>query len=236
MVTGLYAVANGMLAQLRKQDVHAHNLANADTAGYRRQCVAQTVVLAHQAATSTPPLLVTVITGALDMTTGPIKQTGNPLDIALHGPGLLTLQTPQGRAYTRDGRLALNASRQLVSADGYPLMGQSGPITLPPGEIIVSTEGEVYVGGQKVDRLVIAEFDDATTLRKHGGNVLFASAPPTSSSNTTVTQNALEGSNVKVISEMIAMMKGLRAYEANAAALRHQDSSIQTLVRRVTAI
>ena len=95
MVTGLRAAANSMLAELHKQDVHAHNLANVNTTGYRRQYVARTSCSANQTWTLNQSPLAITLTGALDLTTGPIEQTGNPLDLALPGPGFLTVQTPQ---------------------------------------------------------------------------------------------------------------------------------------------
>ncbi len=235
MVAGLYAAARGMVVQLHKQNVYANNLANANTTGYKRQRVTQESFAPVLAAAATQQQI-GLSSGGLDMREGPIHKTGNALDVALNGPGLLALQTPQGRCYTRDGRLSIDANRQLVSIDGYPVEGQAGPITLPPGEVTIADAGEIWVGGQQVARLLITRFDNATTVRKLGGNVLQASAPPTPSPDTTVTQGHLEGSNVRVVEEMAAMMKGLRLYEANAAALRQQDSSLQTLIRRATAV
>ena len=95
MITGLRAAANSMLAELRKQDVHAHNLANVNTTGYRRQSAARSSCSAKQTWTLKQPPLAMTLTGARDLTTGPTEQTGNPLDLALPGPGFLTVQTPQ---------------------------------------------------------------------------------------------------------------------------------------------
>jgi len=231
MVAGLYAAARGMVVQVHKQNVYANNLANANTTAYKRQRVAQNSFASALAATAGQQEIA-LTSGGLDMREGPIQKTGNALDVALHGPGFLVLRTPQGPCYSRDGRLRLDANRQLISIDGHPVAGQAGSITLPPGEVTITEEGDILVGGQKVDRLLITEFDTATTVRKFGGNLLQASAPPTPSPNTTVTQGYVEGSNVRVVEEMAAMLKGLRQYEANAAALRQQDSSLQTLIRR----
>lgn len=193
MVAVLYAAARGMLVQLHKQNVYANNLANANTTGYKRQRVTQESFAPILAAAASQQQIGLTSDG-LDMREGPIRKTGNALDVARNGPGVLALQLPQGRCYTRDGQLSLDASRQLVSIDGYPIEGQVGPITLPPAEVTITEAGDRLVGGQQVDRLLSARFDNATTVRKLGGNMLQASAPPTPSPDTTVTQGHLEGS------------------------------------------
>jgi len=236
MVTGLYAAARGMMTQLEKHSVYADNLANANTTGYRRQCVGQSSLNLN---TTTAPATngqISFPTGGVDMGAGPVQETNNPLDIALRGAGLLSIQTPQGICYSRDGRLTLNSSRQLVTIDGHLVLGQNGPVTLPPGDVTISPEGNIIVGGQQVDRLAIVEFDDPTNLRKLGGNLLQASAPPAPAQSTTVAQGYIEGANVRVVSEMTAMMQCLRVYEANAAAFQEQAASIRSLMETVAAI
>ena len=109
-----------------------------------------------------------------DMSQGAIERTGNPLDVAIDGQGFLVVQTPAGERYTRNGSMQINATGQLVTSDGYPVLGDGGPITLQPNDrqVSISKDGTISVreGTSKVDsargKLRLVTFANAAAAAK----------------------------------------------------------------------
>lgn len=235
MVRGLYVAASGITLQIKKNDVHAANLANVSTAGYRRNRMTQQAFALPQASSGhlgdfEAPLL-TAPTGALvDLSPGRIIQTGNDLDLAVSGRGLFCVQTPNGEAYTANGQFQLNNQSVLVDGNGNPLLGQQGPMRVAGGEVRVTEDGEVFVGDRRVDQLRIIELTDPGSVQKLAGGLLVGGdAAP--AQDFRVIQGARQGSNVQAVQELQRMMAGMRQYEANVRTLQTQDDTISTLLR-----
>jgi flagellar basal-body rod protein FlgF len=172
----------------------------------------------------------------LDLAEGALKTTGNRFDVAISGSGFLAVQTPQGIRYTRDGRLQVNAAGLLVDARGNAVMGVNGAIqmgaaggTPAPRDIEVSETGQVKSGGKLVGELLIADLP-AASLKPAGDNLYASSAMPQRSVAARIVQGSLEDSNASAVRELGAMMRNSRYYEANAAALRQQDQTLEGLV------
>lgn len=233
MTRGVHAAAAGMRVQLRRQDVHANNLANASTVGYRRGdlSVGQDFGQALRAAGALPGAR----TAAVDLTPGPVHETSDPFDLALGGPGLFALQTDRGLRYTRDGRFHVDGEGRLLSIDGHAVMGREGPIVLPSPELLVSERGQVFSQGQFVDELFIAHFDAADSLRRDPDGLLAADVGPRMAEEPRVLQGFVEEANVSVVREMTHMLTGLRAFEAGAALLRQTDETLGTLIQSTSA-
>ena len=177
-----------------------------------------------------------VLTGsATDYSAGAIRQTGNPLDVALNGPGFLVVQTAQGERYTRAGSLMLDATGQLVTQSGDLVVGDSGAISLPPGEPVIGEDGTISVNRQVVGRLKLVNFTDPHTALTKDGTSLFAatgSEQPSEAVGTRVQSGALEASNVNPVSEMAAMMQNSREFES----LQHSVSMmLNDLGRKVNS-
>ncbi len=117
-----------------------------------------------------------------DMSQGAIERTGNPLDVAIDGNGFLVVQTPRGERYTRNGSLQINATGQLVTSDGYPVLGDGGPITLQPTDrqVSISRDGTISVreGTSKVGfrarQAPLVTFADPQQLQKDGSSTFNA--------------------------------------------------------------
>jgi len=225
---GLYAAAAGMRVQLSRQELFANNLANADTVGYRRSDlgVGQSFGAALDQAGAGPAAQATII----DVSPGPVRQTGEPFDLALGGPGLFALQTDRGLRYTRDGRCHVDAAGRLLSLGGHQVMGREGPIVLPGAEFLVSERGQVFSEGQFVDELFIAQFDAADGFRRDPDGLFAAALGPRMVEEPRVMQGALEEANVSVVREMAQMMGGFRAFEASAAVLRQTEETLGKLI------
>lgn len=238
MIRGIYTAAAGMLVRLARQDQLGTNLANASTIGYKQQTTPfqgfrESLVARLSEATGpavpigpfTPgPLLAT---SSLDLAQGPLQDTGNPLDLALGGPGFFAVQTPTGILYTRDGSFHRDAEGRLATADGWLLMGQNGPVQVGDGDLFIDGDGTVYVDGAEVDRISIVGFQ-ADQLRPVGSTYFtpVQGAQPAAVEGTTVHAGSLEQSNVDLVQSMVEMMAIARSYVASQRVLQVQDEAL----------
>jgi flagellar basal-body rod protein FlgF len=238
MLRGMYDAASGMAAQLDQYQVHASNLANVNTTGFRRAIVA--VRAFRDDLSASLGLGATQRGGAtadgqrLDLAAGPVQSTGNPLDLALDGPGMFVVQTPAGERYTRAGDFSVSADGRLVTTDGLAVLGEGGPIVVRGSEVTVTGPGVVTVDGRLAGRLRLVEPAPQAQFSAVGRSLLAASAV-VPASQTKVLQGCLEGANARSVEELTAMMRGARSYEANSQALRAQDEALGELVRAAGA-
>ncbi|MCW2350658.1 MULTISPECIES: flagellar basal body rod protein FlgF [unclassified Sphingobium] len=212
-----------MRGTMARQAAVANNLANVNTSGFRAEIAnASTRWVGGGAFQSRAEQVGQVI--AADMKAGTAVQTGNTLDIAVDGDALIAVQANDGsEAYTRRGDLKLNESGLLTTGDGYPVLGEGGPITLPPADSVnIAKDGSIWIvpqGGQidqpqQVDviKLVnakgstIAKSTD-TLFREVNGGAL------PQDPMATVTSGALEGSNVNATTALVQMIEASRAWE-----------------------
>ncbi|WP_443970469.1 flagellar basal body rod protein FlgF [Sphingobium sp. CR28] len=213
-----------MRGTMARQSAIANNLANADTTGFRAEIAnASTRWIGGSTFNSRAEQVGQVI--AADMKQGAVTQTGNPLDVALDGDALLAVQANDGsEGYTRRGDLRVSESGLLTTGDGHPVLGEGGPITLPPADSIkIAKDGGIWVlpqGGeaglmQQVDTLklvnatgsVIAKGTDNLFREVNGGAL---PTDPVAS----VTSGALEQSNVNATSALVQMIEASRAWES----------------------
>jgi flagellar basal-body rod protein FlgG len=254
MIRALHVAATGMSAQETKLDSIANNLANANTAGFKRQDAEFEDLLyqnlrvpAANAAGGVAPAGVQVGAGARivatarDFSQGPIQQTGNPLDVAIEGMGFLTVTKPDGQiAYTRTGSLKIDATGRLSTSDGLAIDPQ---IAVPPEaqSITIGPDGLVSatIAGQRqpaqLGRLQLVTFPNPNGLSAIGHNLYEASVSsgepsagdPGTEGRGTLLQGAVEGSNVEVVNEMIALVRTQRAYELNSKVVSAADEMLR---------
>ena len=212
----IFTAVSGAERTLRSQQVHANNLANADTAGFRANLeVAATQAMQNGYGYDSMHLAKTEA-DTISTRAGAVRETGRPLDVAISGAGYLAVQYGAGEAYTRAGAIDIDANGAL-SVNGHPLMGEGGPITLPPhqaveigadGTISVLTEGATLM--QPIDKLRLVNAEGVEPLE----------ADP----NVAVRGRALEGSNVSAIEEMVAVMSLNRSFEMQMKMFKASDS------------
>ena len=218
-----------------------HNLANASTAGFKRQIGSTMQSLAGQllgASESTGPSVEEVTgTVSIDFTPGAMVRTGRPLDLALQGKkGFFVIDTPEGPLYTRNGVFQVNAQRQLVDSAGRTVSGEGGPIVIPSsvavGGVSVATDGSVSAAGQSIGQFKLVEFDEPTQLIQVGSNCFRApqTLAPVSATEATVHQGFQEASNVRVVEELVDLIAVTRLYEANLKSISAQDERMRNIL------
>ena len=236
MDRGLYISASGMVAEQLRQDQLANDLANASTTGYKADRASQTsfgeMLLSNRltGATVGPLGLGTKIAGVeTDFSQGPLRETGEPLDIALVGEGFLAVRTQAGVRYTRAGQLALDASGRLVTATGLPVLDDKGQeLKVGSRDTAIASDGTITAGGKTVGKLGIVSLKDP---RKEGDS-LYAGTPGARPTETAVRQGALEASAINPARAMVDMIVSLRAFESAQRVIHTID---ETLGRGISA-
>ncbi len=246
MVSGLRTAASAMDAQTERLAVLANNLANVTAAGYKADHPEffQLLTSPRAAGSVSPtgpaaplPQSPGEVQTRTDFTPGPLRETGNPLDLALEGPGFFVVRGPGGQRLTRSGTFTRSASGQLATHDGLPVVGADGqPLTLPPGgRIEVDERGQVSVDGAQIGGLLIVEPENLDRLQKEGGTRFVAPPdlplPPARAAS--VRQGAIELSNVNPILTLVEMIDALRVYEAAQRTARGVDDTLRRAVNEV---
>ncbi len=202
MILEMTRPAQGGLRQERKLEASANNLANVDTTGFKKDVISFDRMFKAQFNT--------------DFSQGSIRSTGSPLDLAIAGRGFFKVQTSSGVNYTRNGIFSLNANKILVDQNGDPVLGKNGPIKIDGEQVDINEKGEVYVDGNIVDSLDIADFNNLRKLEKKGLNNFVYKGNPSDEKipeHFSIKQRAIEESNVKTVDEMVNMIDHNRMYE-----------------------
>lgn len=218
MIRAMYTATSGMLVESRRNDLIAENLYNGQMPGYKVQR------LLRQAQPATefqlPSDVQTSTVGQFsNPTAGPLRATSNPLDFALDGDGFFVLETDRGPAYTRDGRFYRAADGVVRTGNGYPVLGEQGPLVLPDNlqgdrPVKVEQDGTLWAGDQRVGRLLLRDFPDYRGLQTAGGSMYYPTgAVQPVVAQPQVVQSHVEDSNVQVVAEMTRMIESLRAFE-----------------------
>ena len=239
---------NALLVGLSRQmalshelDVVANNIANVNTTGFKADNASFSEFLMTKARDNDfggkdkRLSFVQDRNTWIDLSQGALERTGNPLDVAIDGKGYLTVQTPRGVRYTRNGSLSINATGQLVTSEGDQVMGPPvrsrfrSAITISPSAAAASSRARDSTGTDTPrGQLQLATFDRPQLLQKDGASLFNAPAgvnagpvPP----NTRVVQGSLEKSNVRAIAAMARMIEITRSYSDISAILQQQERS-----------
>jgi len=232
-----YLIASRMKGLEENLQVIAHNLANASTPGFKRTVGKFSAVM--DAVQGEPPnadelTYAELSERALDFSAGAIRRTGRPLDVAVHGPAMLVVQTPDGERYTRKGRLYLTPQGELVDGDGHRFAAAGGTLRLPPDAANVSIDraGNVKADGATLGRLRLVDIPRPDLLVPEGGGRYRNDGPAAQpAAGSQLVQGAVEESNVKPVHEMVALIEVMRAYEAASRIARRLETLNQQLVQ-----
>jgi len=234
MVNG---IASGLNALMNEYNAVSHNIANSNTAGFKKRLSAFSTEVQNIADENFNPLAVSVNWEAkIDFSQGSLKRTDRPLDVAMEGKGLLVLDSPNGRLFTRNGSLQINILGQLTDMNGHIVSGKNGPITVPrsisDSDIQISSSGVIRAGQTELGQLQIVEFENMDQL-KPAGNSCFQGPEEivfTPAENTHIRQGYREDSNVQAVQELTNLLTISRLFEANTDYLKKQSENSNTII------
>jgi flagellar basal-body rod protein FlgF/flagellar basal-body rod protein FlgG len=235
--SGYYAACAGLVAKMQALDLAANNLANVSTTGFRAQSATfQSVMAGVRARTANGTQLINEFgvlnTPSLNSTQGNLTDTGNPLDVAIQGPGFFAVQTGDGVRYTRNGSFRVSATGQLLSASGDAVLGEQGPLDLTNGSITISGDGTISIDGALAGKLRVVEFPPSTPITNAGASYYSApQAAAKAATQSTLQQGKLESSNVNPVSGAVELISIQRTAEMLQRAL----STFQTQFNQLAA-
>lgn len=231
----IYTAMTGAKHILEQQATNSHNLANATSTGFRAQVDSFRAVPVISEGLPTRTFVVDNTVGA-DFRPGPIQSTGRDLDVAVQGKGWLAVQRADGsEGYTRNGAFKLNENGILQTADGLNVMGDGGPITVPPdvaitiakdGTISSVNHGTLPGPASVIGRLKLVNPNEANLERKPDG--LFGTLDNQAveaDANVSVVSGALEGSNVNVVDAMVNMISLARQFETQMKLISNAENN-----------
>ena len=257
MVKGLYTAHTGMVNEMKRLDILANNLANADTTGYKKEGTTSrtfademSIRLKDTSSYGIPKKLGEITYGVhlgqvyTDYSSGSFKVTDNTTDFAIDGNGFFAIAftDKQGNTsvkYTRDGSFTVNAEGYLVTKDGDYVLNATGAMNGDPDEenfirvdpnatIAVNKLGYIFQNDQIVGTLGMVDIDNYDYLEKYGENLYnLLDGGNRIATDANVEQGVLETSNVNVINEMVNMISVSRAYETNQKIVQSYDATLE---------
>lgn len=235
MQTSIYVALSGQLALERRLATVAQNIANAGTIGFRAEGVHFSEIVSH--VPQVPASFTASGDTHLSTAAGGLTKTGNPLDVAIRGGGWLAIETPSGVAYTRDGRLQVLESGELVSLNGYPVLDVGGaPILIDPagGPVTVALDGMLTQSSRQIGAIGLFEVDASAPYTRFENSAIISSRPGTPILDFTangLVAGFLEESNVSPVMEMTSLIRISRAFEALAAAADENGATLKSAIQ-----
>ena len=238
MNVSLFQAGAALNANSRWQEIIAENLASGAVPGFKKQQLSMAAVQAGlmpgglSGSQSPQMFLLPKATSTTNFTGGEIRPTGVSTDVAIEGKAFFEVQLPGGTTgYTRNGEFKVNSQGQLATNEGYPVLGQGGPIQLNPSDrtpISISSAGDISQGATSRGKLALAEFNKPELLNQISASYFVAQNPglQTKPSASTVRQGYLEGSNSSTVLEMAGLLTAMRGFEANQHVIQIQDDRL----------
>jgi len=219
----------------------ANNIANMNTHAYKRESMMFDDFLMRsdggERIMGDKLMFVRDLAQYRDLSEGSLEETGNPLDVAIHGEGYFVVETPAGNRYTRNGHFQLNNEGVVVTSDGHPVLTSDGDqiqTNATDTRIEISRTGQIFTDGGEIGKLGIVEFPNAQYMKKVSNTLLSSEIPGTEVEQPHVVQGKLELSNVQPIIEMTRMIDVQRSYEKAKELVSKEDERIRKALQLVT--
>ena len=252
MISGLF----GAMTCEYRMNIIANNLANAHTTGFKQEKLAfEDVFVSYAHDELRQPVLsvrekelfpeavnlaqVRLAGVKTDFSQGSFKNSENPLDVAISGPGFFKVQTDEGLLYTRNGNFHLTADGTLVNAEGFEVQGDGGAIVLPPNtRVDINESGQIFADGALTAQLSVVEVQDPdVALEKYGRNLYRpreeGAVVEQVAQQSTVNQGFLEAANINIIEEMVNMIETQRAFEAYSKVMSNSNDTCMKSIAKV---
>ena len=243
MNVSLFQAAAAMNASNRWQELIAENLSASSIPGFKKQELSfSTLQSGLMPASSAAPqhFVLPRATAATNFQPGQLKHTGVKTDVAIEGAGFFSVQLPNGAtAFTRDGEFQVNAQGQLVTKQGYAVLGDSGAIQLDPANvnpITISGTGEISQGTDLKAQIKVVDFSEPQLLTPISGGYFLASHPNLQSvpvPDANLRQGYLENANTSAVAEMVHLIVAMRTFEANQRVIQAHDERMAHAISEI---
>lgn len=239
MAGAAYSALSGMRNRLEELDRIAVDLANLSTPGYKTERRGQ--------ASSSRSAFENALESAVDVTSGPVKidfrqgniaATGRDLDAAIDGPGFFVIEGPSGPRYTRNGAFSRSIDGTLVTADGLPVRGESGPIRLGKGPLVITGDGTVKVNNVPAGKIAVVNLLETDAIRESGARFMAREGvTPEPVAEVRVVGGSLENANVSLVDALAHLTEVSRGFDSmqrgmSAVFNEMDDRAISELGRR----
>lgn len=256
MRDSIYSAMFGAMSNEIRMNQISNNLANVNTTGYKQSTMTfhdTFVRYAHDYLVDSKPFLrdkemwpqghviakPRLSDQHIEMQQGSLEETGNPLDLAITGDGFFQVETGDGQYLTRNGRFLVNAEGQLVTEQGFQVLGDGGPITVPPNQsIIIRPDGAVLADNVQVGQISLVTTDNIMNLERIGQNLYGFrgdNVQEIPAEGAEIQQGYLEKSNVNVVTEMVNMIETQRMFQSYTKVISSTDEIDQKLLTKVGA-
>jgi flagellar basal-body rod protein FlgG len=238
------SAASGLRSRMESLDMLANNLANAGTAGFKKDVEVYNLYMSEAAraldaeedpVTAHLPVIDRQWT---DFSQGLLESTGNPLDLAIRGSGFLAVNTPQGTMYTRSGRMRVSAGGRLETLDGYTVRLRGGvqPKFDPGQPVEISNSGFVNQAGQVLGQLELVDFPDPSSMAKTSGPYFQTGQQATPALGAELLQGQIEGSNVNAAESAVRLVNVMRQFEMLTRSAHVGDDMNREAVEQVAKV
>lgn len=240
MVNGLFTSSRSMQILQSKLDNSSHNLANANTNGFKKSLLATHTRVdiehndefkLHQDEHQKMSV------NYVNYEQGALISTDDPFDLAIEGDGFFELETPNGKRYSRNGAFTVNTQGELVNLNGYPVLDDTGAkISVNGGQFAVSADGVVTVDGDRQGKISLIVPENMQDFERIGSTFFELKEgikPPDEQGKGRLSQGMLEGSNVNVVDSMVQMITIQAQYDSNSKAMQSLDETLTKAVNEV---
>lgn len=237
MDNAIYAALTRQSGLMREMRTVANNIANANTAGFRREGVVFSEYMVSLDGRGETLAMANGRGRMVDLAPGGMTQTNGQFDLAIDGEGFLMVQTPQGNRLTRAGAFMTNAEGELVNPDGYPLLDDGeAPIVIPAGvgSVGIGIDGTISADGNPIGRIGVFASPDPARLRHTAGTLFDPGGAVEPLDQAVLRQGFLEESNVDPVLEVARMIEVQRAYQLGQSFLDQEDQRIRQTISSLT--
>ena len=241
MDKALYIAMTGAKHNMLAQTVHANNLANANTSGFKADFAQARSMGVYYGDGHPSRAFALTENPATDFTQGPLIETGRDLDFVVEGEGMIAVLAPDGtEAYTRSGSLQLGPAGELLTSNGHLVMGQGGPIVFPPNSKVdigsdgtITTRGATPLDLAQADQIRLVNPDAEQLVKGKDGLIRLkdGEGEPPADLNVRLRSGFLEGSNVNTISEFTNVLSLSRQYELSIKLMKTVEGNSESSAR-----
>ncbi len=235
MQSSLYVSLSAQMALMRRIEAISNNVANSSTAGFRAEEIKFEQLISSS--TADPTAFVSPGITYLSRTTGEFVKTDNPFDVAVKGDAWLSIQTPAGNIYTRDGRMQMTPTGELQTLNGYPVLDVGGaPVQLNPagGAPAIAPDGTISQGKRQVGALGLFTIPETAKLNRFENSGVIPDQPAQPAldfSRVGVNQGFVERANVNPVMEISKMIMVQRAFDSMSGAIRQTETTLDDAIK-----